>query len=743
MEIAKGGGSGSGSPLTVTDGIHTVTNTINLTFSGATVSNGGGGIADIIISGSAGGTVTNVTSNDGSITVANSTTTPDLSVVSAPKLTTARTINGTSFDGTSNIVVTAAAGTLTGTTLNSSVVTSSLTAVGTLTTGSISTGFVIGGVTMTLGSDATGDIYYRNSSGVLTRLGIGSSGQVLTVSGGLPSWAAATGGVTSVSGTANRITSTGGSTPVIDISASYVGQSSITTLGTITTGVWNGTAITNANLANSTITVNGASTALGASVTITVTGTSNRISISGGTGLTPTIDISAAYVGQSSITTLGTIATGVWQGTKVGLAYGGTNADLSGTGGTSFVLKQSSTGAAITVGQLAASDLSNGVTGSGAIVLATSPTLTTAVLGSSTATTQAPADNSTKLATTAYVDNAVLGQRQKEAVKYASVTALPSIVYANGSSGVGATLTGVALAAISLDSSSPGIGDRVLIKNQVSTFQNGIYVVTQTGSGIAVFILTRATDFDQAADIQTGDTVFITAGSTLANTTWTYNGIDSPVMGTDAITFAQAAGPGSFTAGNGIAITGTSIAIDTSVTVDKTTAQTLTNKTLTSPVFTSPVLGTPASGVGTNITGLNASNISSGTIATARLPSNQTFREVTFSLDGQGSAISTSGTRTWYLSAIPFAGTITGWNLVADQSGSVVIDVWKTNAAVPTVANTITASSLPTLSSAQSAFSGSISGWTTSVAVGDVFAFHINSASTITTLSLTIQITAS
>lgn len=51
------------------------------------------------------------------------------------------------------------------------------------------------------------------------------------------------GGVTSVSGTANRITSTGGTTPVIDIAATYVGQTSITTLGTIGTGVWNATAI--------------------------------------------------------------------------------------------------------------------------------------------------------------------------------------------------------------------------------------------------------------------------------------------------------------------------------------------------------------------------------------------------------------------------------------------------------------------------------------------------------------------
>lgn len=51
------------------------------------------------------------------------------------------------------------------------------------------------------------------------------------------------GGITSVTGTANRITSSGGSTPAIDISGSYVGQSSITTLGTIGSGVWNGTTV--------------------------------------------------------------------------------------------------------------------------------------------------------------------------------------------------------------------------------------------------------------------------------------------------------------------------------------------------------------------------------------------------------------------------------------------------------------------------------------------------------------------
>jgi len=53
-----------------------------------------------------------------------------------------------------------------------------------------STTDVLGGVTMTLGSDATGDIYYRNSGGVLTRLGIGSTAQSLVVASGLPAWGA-------------------------------------------------------------------------------------------------------------------------------------------------------------------------------------------------------------------------------------------------------------------------------------------------------------------------------------------------------------------------------------------------------------------------------------------------------------------------------------------------------------------------------------------------------------------------
>lgn len=88
---------------------------------------------------------------------------------------------------------------------------------------------------------------------------------------------------------------------------------------------------------------------------ITAAGTNSVIAPAG----TLTGTTLASNVVTSSLTSVGTIGSGTWQGTKVGLAYGGTNADLSATGGTSQVLRQSTTGANITVSQLACADLSN------------------------------------------------------------------------------------------------------------------------------------------------------------------------------------------------------------------------------------------------------------------------------------------------------------------------------------------------------------------------------------------------
>lgn len=164
-------------------------------------------------------------------------------------------------------------------------------------------------------------------------------------------------------------------------------------------------------------------------------------------------------------------------------------------------------------------------------------------------------------ATKNYVDNAVAGTDYKDASTYATTAVLPAIVYNNGASGVGATLTAVGVGAISIDGSSPAIGNRILVKNQVSQAQNGIYVVTATGSGIAVFVLTRATDFNQSSNIDSGDTTYIINGSTLAGSSWVQVSPSPITVGTTAIVFSQVSGPGSILAGTGIAVSGLTVSI--------------------------------------------------------------------------------------------------------------------------------------------------------------------------------------
>jgi hypothetical protein len=121
-------------------------------------------------------------------------------------------------------------------------------------------------------------------------------------------------------------------------------------------------------------------TSSGGGTVTSVTGTSNRITISG-TATDPIVDIAATYVGQSSITTLGTIGTGTWQGTAVGTQYGGTGANLSATGGAGQYVKQTSVGGAFTVGTIPASDIA-----SPAALTKTDDTNVTLTLGGSPST---------------------------------------------------------------------------------------------------------------------------------------------------------------------------------------------------------------------------------------------------------------------------------------------------------------------------------------------------------------------
>ncbi len=109
--------------------------------------------------------------------------------------------------------------------------------------------------------------------------------------------------------------------------------------------------------------------------------------------------------------------------------------------------------------------------------------------------------------------------------------------YANGTLGVGATLTNAGTqAALSIDSVTAVVGYRILIGGQTTAFQNGIYTVTTVGTGATNWVLTRATDYDQAAEILLGTFTSIQRGITLIGRTY-IQANTSITVGTTSIVF--------------------------------------------------------------------------------------------------------------------------------------------------------------------------------------------------------------
>ncbi|MFN5250016.1 MAG: hypothetical protein ACK5DE_03155 [Bacteroidota bacterium] len=162
---------------------------------------------------------------------------------------------------------------------------------------------------------------------------------------------------------------------------------------------------------------------------------------------------------------------------------------------------------------------------------------------------------STDAANKQYVDDVAQGLNIHAAC-YAATTAVLNATYSNGTSGVGATLTNAGTqAAFSVDGVSPSVSARILVKNQTNTFENGIYTLTTVGSGSTNWVLTRATDFDTSVEIAGGDFTFVDAGATLANTGWV-NVDEVNTVGTDPIVFQQFSGAGTYTASNGVLLTG-------------------------------------------------------------------------------------------------------------------------------------------------------------------------------------------
>ena len=228
-------------------------------------------------------------------------------------------------------------------------------------------------------------------------------------------------------------------------------------------------------------------------------------------------------------------------------------------------------------------------------------------------TTVGTPSQSTDAATKGYVDGVVNGLDVKKSVDFAS-TANVAGTYNNGAG----TITAGSNGALSMDGGSPAIGQRVLLKDQTDSVQNGIYSVTTAGNAGAAYVLTRATDADAAAEISGGAFFFVEQGSANADNGYvtTHNG--TPTIGTDDITFEQFSGAGQISAGSALTKTGNTLNVavdDSSIEINsdalRVKASGITNAMLAGSIdLTAKVTGAlPVGNGGTGLTSIAKGSI--------------------------------------------------------------------------------------------------------------------------------------
>ncbi len=216
--------------------------------------------------------------------------------------------------------------------------------------------------------------------------------------------------------------------------------------------------------------------------------------------------------------------------------FGGTitlTGDATGVGTTSIVTTVASFNGGTAFGTMAAQNASS--------VAITGGTITG--LG----TPLVPSDAANK----AYVDSATSGLTFIPPGCRVATTGALTATYANGTLGVGATLTNATTqAAIAIDGVTLSLNDIVLVKNQASTFQNGIYKATTLGDGTHNWVLTRVTNYDQTSEVVQGSYVVIGAGTANVGTLWIMTAATPITIGTNPITFTTLVITGSGTVTN-------------------------------------------------------------------------------------------------------------------------------------------------------------------------------------------------
>jgi hypothetical protein len=505
------------------------------------------------------------------------------------------------------------------------------------------------------GANVTGAVATATTAGTVTTAAqpnITSTGTLtaLTVTGTTTAGNLSTGGTLSVTGNANvGNLGTGG----LITATGNVSGGNLTTAGVVVaTGnisanffIGNGSQLTGIDattIQNGTANVR---TFNNANVTVSASGNANVLVITGtGANIAGTLDVT----GNANVGNLGTggliVATGNVSGGNLTTA-----------------------GAVVATGNVSGGNLTTAgilsVTGTGVSSIAGNLDMT-----SNTIINLATPTSSTDAATKQYVDDVAQGLNIHPSCNAATTTTLATIsggtvTYDNGTAGVGATLTTTGTYT-TIDGVTLSDGMRILVKNEVTQANNGIYVRT------SATVLTRATDFDTAVEIAGGDFTFITAGTEYNSTGWVQ--IDEvTTVGTDPIVWEQFSGAGTYQAGTGLTLTGSTFSVNASQT-QVTAVGTLTGLAVNGNITAANITANTGvfTGNGSALTALNASNVSSGTLEQARLANaSVTLGSTALTLGSTVTTVAglTSVTSTTFVGELTGAATTAGTVTTAAQ----------------------------------------------------------------------------
>ena len=326
-------------------------------------------------------------------------------------------------------------------------------------------------------------------------------------------------------------------------------------------------AVTGNATVGGTLGVTGATTL---SSTLGVTGNatfSGTVGVTGATTLSNTLDVT----GNVTVNSNKFVVTAASGNTSIAGTLGVTGATtLSSTLGVTGAATLSSTLAVTGVSTFTGQTVHNGgITAATAVNITAGGSNTninlvpqgtgTVDVASKRITNVAEPTQATDAATKNYVDAVKTGLDPKDSVRVATTGAL-SVTYANGSSGVGATLTNAGTqAALTVDSIVLAVNDRILVKNQATAAQNGIYTVTNVGSASTNWVLTRSIDADTAAELTSGAFTFVEEGTQNGDNGFVCTTNGAITIGTTSIDWVQFSGAGQVIAGAGLTKTGNQI----------------------------------------------------------------------------------------------------------------------------------------------------------------------------------------